>query len=86
MDLPKSDERVFFVHLSGDRLYTEADKTLYVYSVSDLTLPICTYPLDGRLFSVIIIDDCLYLGGNFELIAFKVSSSIYHPLIYFKVI
>ena len=43
IDLPKSDYRVFFVYLSGERLYTEADETLYVYSMSDHTSPIAIY-------------------------------------------
>ena len=42
IDLPESDDIVFFVYLSGDRLYTAADKTLYVYSLRDLTSPSVT--------------------------------------------
>jgi hypothetical protein len=37
---------VRFVYLSEDKLYTAADKTLYVYLLSDLTSPSSTYPLD----------------------------------------
>ena len=44
IDLPESKYGVSFVYLWGDRLYTEADKTLYVYSVDDLTSPSASYP------------------------------------------
>jgi hypothetical protein len=50
IDLPDSKyNRVFFVYLSGDRFYTAgADKTLYVYSMSDQTSHIATYQLCGE--------------------------------------
>ena len=63
MDLPESRDEVYFMYLSRDRLYTAADKTLYVYSMSDLTSPIATYPLGGECHSGMIIDDRLYLAG-----------------------
>ena len=46
MDLP-GDNNVYFVYLNGDRLYTEIGENLYVYSLSDLSSPIATYPLGG---------------------------------------
>jgi hypothetical protein len=63
--LPGSGNKVYFVYLSGDRLYTAAGETLYVYSMSgDLRSPIYTYPLGGECRSGLIIDDRLYLGGD----------------------
>jgi hypothetical protein len=50
--------------MSGDRLYTEADKRLRVYSMSDLTSPISTYDLPGWSFSGLIDDNCLFLGSS----------------------
>jgi hypothetical protein len=43
IDLPESKNEVSFVYLSGDRLYTAAGETLYVYSMSDHTSHIATY-------------------------------------------
>jgi hypothetical protein len=43
VDLPPSEYSVKFVYLSGDKLYTAAYKTLYVYLVNDITSPIATY-------------------------------------------
>jgi hypothetical protein len=80
IDLPESVNRVSFVYLSGDILYTEADKTLYVYSMSYHTSPIATYQLDGRCFSGIITDNHLYLGGKKKLHVFEVSNSLTQPL------
>ena len=81
MDLPEGGNQVFFVYLSEDRLYTEADKTLYVYSMSDLRSPIATYPLGRGCCSGMIIDDRLYLGGNYyKLHVFKVTASLTQPL------
>jgi serine/threonine protein kinase len=48
IDLPESSDSVSFVYLWGDRLYTEADETLYVYSVGDLISPSATYSLGDR--------------------------------------
>ena len=42
VDLP-GDYGVCFVYLSEDRLYTEANETLYVYSLDHLTSPSATY-------------------------------------------
>ena len=55
---------MIFVHLCGDRLYTYADETLYVYSMSDLTNPIFTKKLSDKIYSGVMIDDHLYLGGT----------------------
>ena len=54
---------VFFVHLWGGRLYTVADETLYVYSLGDLTSPSATYPLGDGIFSGLLSENRLYLGG-----------------------
>jgi len=54
---------VHFVYLSGDRLYTERDKTLLLCSMNDLSSSIATYPLGGQCYSAIISDNRLYLGG-----------------------
>ena len=86
IDLPKSEYIVFFVYLSGDRLYTAADETLFVYSMSDHTSPIATYRLGGMCFSVIIADNLLYLGGDEKLHIFELTTFITQPLIQFKVI
>ena len=72
---------VYFVYLSGDRLYTAADLTLYVYSISDHTSPIATYQLGSGCFSGIIADNYLYIGGENELHVFEVTSSLTQPLI-----
>jgi hypothetical protein len=62
IDLPESyDNGVYFVYLSGDKLYTAGDKTLYVYSMSDHTSPIATYQLSKKCLSGIITDNYLYL-------------------------
>jgi hypothetical protein len=43
---PPCHNCIYFVYLNEDRLYTELDRTLYVYSLSDLTYPLATYPLE----------------------------------------
>ena len=80
VDLPAGDDRVLFVYLNGDRLYTEIVKNLYVYSLSDLSSPIATYPLGGLCVSGIITDNRLYLGGREKLHIFEVTTSITQPL------
>ena len=70
---------VWFVYLWGDRLYTEADKTLFVYSFSDFTSPSATYPL-GKCYSALITDNRLYLGKASELLIFEVTPSLSEPL------
>jgi hypothetical protein len=51
-----------FVLLSGDRVYAGLDKTLYVYSVRQLTHPVATYSLEDRCRSAIFVEKRLYLG------------------------
>ena len=80
INLPESVNVVDFVYLWGDRLYTEADKTLYVYSVTDLTSPSATYPLSQHCFSALITENRLYLGGVYELHIFEVTPSLTQPL------
>ena len=83
IDLPLSYQAVAFVYLSGDRLYTAADETLYVYSMSDHTSPIATYQLGGELCdSGIITDNHLYLSdGRNKLRVFIVTTSLSQPLV-----
>ena len=73
------------MYLWGDRLYTEADETLYVYSMSDHTSPIATYQLGFQCNSCIISDNHLYLGGNYKLHVFEVTTSLTQPLVAAKV-
>ena len=46
IDLPRALFFIGFVLLNGDRVYIVADKTLYEYSVRDLTHPIATNQLN----------------------------------------
>ena len=61
-------------------MYTEANRTLFVYSVGDLTSPSATYQLD-TCYSALITDNRLYLGGAFKLFIFEVTPSLTEPLI-----
>jgi hypothetical protein len=54
--------KVHFVHLNAGLLYTEVDKILHVYSVSDLSTPIASYEIDNHCYSCIIADSQVYLG------------------------
>ena len=85
INLPESYQQVWFVYLSEDRLYTAADETLYVYSMSDHTSPIATYQLGGGCYSGIMSDNYLYLGG-WKLHVFEVTTSLTQPLVPVKVI
>jgi hypothetical protein len=67
-------------------LYTVADETLYVYSMSDHTSNIATYQLDWGCRSGIIAENHLYLGGSMKLFVFEVTTSLTHPLIPVEVI
>ena len=60
-------------------MYTEANETLYAYSMDDLTSPSATYPLDN-CYSALITDNCLYLGGVDKLHIFEVTPSLTEPL------
>ena len=73
---------MFFVLLNRDRLYTEANSTLYVYSVNDLTAAIATYDLPGDFYcSGLIADNRLYIGSlRCNLIVYKISNSLTEPL------
>jgi hypothetical protein len=61
-------------------LYTGADKTLYVYSLDDLTSPSATYPVQYSCYSALITENRLYLGGTCELHIFEVTPSLTEPL------
>jgi serine/threonine protein kinase len=80
INLPASKWISSFVLVWGDRLYTAADKTLHVYSLSDLTSPIATYPLGGNCDSALITENRLYLGGWCNLHIFEVTPSLTEPL------
>jgi hypothetical protein len=80
IDLPGNDH-VVFVYLSEDKLYTEVDNTLYVYSLSDPTSPSATFPLGQPCYSALITENCLYLGGAGKLRIFEVNPSLTEPLI-----
>jgi hypothetical protein len=57
VELPGSGDMVCVVLLSGDRIYTEVDKTLYVYCMSDLNSPIATYDLPANCLSGLVTDN-----------------------------
>jgi hypothetical protein len=68
------------VYLNEDRLYTERGNNLYVYSFSELSRPIATYPLGSGCRSGIIYDNRFYLGEDKKLHIFEVNLSITQPL------
>ena len=74
------NDSVFFVYLSQDKLYTQTDETLYVYSLDHLTSLCKTYPLDDKCTSALITDNRLYLGGVRKLHIFEVTPSLTEPL------
>jgi hypothetical protein len=82
INLPESPDYVAIAYLWGDRLYTEEDETLYVYSFSDINSPCATYPLGdyGRCYSALITENRLYLGGVNKLHIFEVTPSLTEPL------
>jgi hypothetical protein len=85
--LPESCNRVHFIYLSGDRLYTVADMNLYVYSVSDPTSPVVIYQKEvGYTLSGIIADNHLYLGGFKKFWVYEVTTHFTQPLILVKVV
>ena len=65
-----------FVYLNEDLLYTEVDKTLYIYSESNLSAPIASYKIDCNCYSCIIADNKLFLGGEKALYVFKVTAAL----------
>jgi hypothetical protein len=82
IDLPDSTRGVSFVYLWGDRLYTEANQTLYVYSVGDLTSPSASYPKLDNCYSALITENHrLYIGGFNKLHIYEVTPSLTEPLI-----
>jgi hypothetical protein len=68
------------MYLWGDRLYYEANKTLNVFSVGNLTIPLATYPLGNTCESALITDNRLFLGGICKLHIFEVFPSLTEPL------
>jgi hypothetical protein len=63
------------VLLSEDRLYTEVDKSLHVYALTDLTSPLATYPLGlrGVCTSGLIIHGRLYLGVRHLFLVYELA-------------
>jgi hypothetical protein len=76
IDLPESDFQVSFIQIFEGRFYLEANKTLFVYSMSDTTSPIDSYPIGGHSYSSLIFDNILYIGGEKVLYIFKVGTSV----------
>jgi hypothetical protein len=56
------DDYPLFVHLSGERVFACIRDTLYVYSVSEPSLPIAFYPLGDICTSAKIVENFLFLG------------------------
>jgi hypothetical protein len=80
INLPENASGVWLVYLFGERLYTEADETLYVYSLSDITSPCATYQSACECYSGLITENRLYLGGIHWLQIFEVTPSLSEPL------
>lgn len=83
IDLPEIDGSVHFVLLSGggDRLYTVADQSLLVYSLSEFANPLASYPIGGNCYAGVMIDSRLYLGDDeCKLHVFEVTSSLTQPI------
>ena len=80
LELPGIGEKVKFVLLSGDRLFSAADYTLYVYQLSDLTLPKATYILPIDFLSALIADNNLFIGSSGQIIVYEISASLTQPL------
>ena len=68
------------MHLNGEKLYTAVGKTLFVYLVNNITTPIATYSLSDDCYSGMISDNRLYLGGEYYLKIFELSTSLTQPL------
>ena len=68
------------MYLWGGRFFTEVDKTLYVYSLGDLTSPSATYLQGEFIWSGLISENRLYLGGHNKLHIFEVTPSLTQPL------
>lgn len=83
IDFPESIDPVWFVYLWGDRLYTETNYTLYVYSLTNLSSPSASYTLgyNENVYSALITNNRLYVGGTKKLHIFEVTSSPTEPLI-----
>ena len=63
--------------MSGDRLYTERDETLHVYSMNDLSSSIATYPLGGGQYaSALISENRFFLGGQLKLRVYDLNNSL----------
>jgi hypothetical protein len=71
---------VNFVYLSGDKLYTAYNRTLYVFLMSDITSSIAAYSLRHWCYSAMISDNRLYLGGHCYLKIFILTKSVIQPL------
>jgi hypothetical protein len=78
IDLPYA-EYAKIVLVSEDRLYAVSKKNLSVYLMSDLKSSISTIPIE-LIYSCIIINNHLYLGGTNQLHVFELTPSLTHPL------
>ena len=65
-------------------LFTETKKTLFVYEMSNLIDPLDKIALDCHIFSSLISNSILYLGGEGLLYIFKVDTSLKKPLRFVK--
>ena len=61
-------------------MFTEADETLYVYSVGNLPSPFATYKLADKCYSGLITENRLFLGGAYKLHIFEETPSLTEPL------
>jgi len=75
----KLDVAVNFVYLHEERLYTAGGKTLYVYSVMDLSSPLAVFPLGDYCFSGLIVDSRLYLSVDDKLHVYDLPSQSSTP-------
>ena len=87
---PKSydDDLPLLVHLSGERVFACIIDTLYVYFISEPSLPIASYPLGEICTSAKIVENFLYLGSATRefLLIFEVPTSLTEPLTLFSMI
>ena len=80
VDLPPESGIVYFVYLSGEKLYSAAARTLHVYLLSEITSHIATYSLSDTCRSGMISDNRLYIGGVEYLKIYELKTSLTQPL------
>jgi hypothetical protein len=79
VDLPESGI-LYFLYLSGEKMYSAAARTLYVYLLSEITSLIATYSLSDTCRSGMISDNRLYIGGVEYLKIYELKTSLTQPL------